>query len=441
LAERGLPVRLIEMRPASQTAVHTGGDFAELVCSNSMKSLDADSSAGSLKMELAVMGSGLLRLALANSVPAGKALAVDREAFSLAVTEALSNHPLVEVERREFSELGQLIDDPQPSIIATGPLTADGLSAALADHLGLEQLAFFDAAAPIVEAESLDFSLLFRQSRYSSGEGDYLNAALDRPTYERLVDELAHGRKVIAREFEQADLFQACQPVEEVARKGVDTLRFGACKPVGLIDPDSGRRPWAVVQLRPENRQCSAYNLVGFQTNLAYGEQERIFRMIPGLADARFLRYGVMHRNTFIDAPRLLTPSLSWREHPHVHFAGQISGTEGYVEAIASGLMAALAVYAQVKGLDAPELPRTSLFGALLGYATDPATAPYQPMHVNYGLLESLPNAIRNRRQRYAQYALRASQAIQGFRDSRPDLRWLPMLPSGFLLTGAQGDA
>ena len=430
LAQRGVRVRLFEMRPVTQTAVHKTGDLAELVCSNSMKSLDATSAAGSLKYELAVMGSRLLYWASQNRVAAGKALAVDRDGFARAVTEALSNHPNITIERAEFTDLQKVIDSSTHCIIASGPLTSDSLEAALAQVLGTDHLAFFDAAAPIVEADSLNLTRLFSQSRYEGAEagGDYLNAAMNRDEYERFINELIAARRVINHDFETSDLFQACQPIEEVARTGLDTLRYGALKPVGIIDPVTGRRPWAVVQLRAENSQRSSFNLVGFQTNLAFAEQERVFRMIPGLEQASFARYGVMHRNTFIDAPRLLTGLLAWRSHPRLHFAGQVSGTEGYVEAIASGLVAALAVYADLKEIKMPTLPEHTVFGALLAYATNPETNPYQPMHVNYGIMPALADRVSNKQQRYAQYAARAAQAITAYRLQNPGLDWLPQL-------------
>lgn len=434
LAERGVAVRLIEMRPIVQTAVHKTGSFAELVCSNSLKSLDSTSAAGSLKTELAIMGSKLLRLALDNRVAAGKALAVDRDLFAQAVTEALENHPNIRLEYREFQELSDLINSKTPSILATGPLTSKALEAQLAEALGTEHLAFFDAAAPIVEAESLNMQLLFGQSRYSEDEDDYLNAPLNRQEYEQLIEELIKSKRVIAREFESKELFQACQPVEELARKGVDTLRFGALKPVGLTDPRTGSRPWAVVQLRAENRERTAFNLVGFQTNLTFSEQQRVFRLIPGLENAQFSRFGVMHRNTFIDAPRLLSPTLAWLAHPHIHFAGQLGGTEGYVEAIASGLFAALAVYAQIQQTELPPLPTTSAFGALINYATDPSTYPYQPMHVNYGIMQALPTQVKNKKQRYQQYANRAELAMSEYRNATPKLNWLSPLNRDFFI-------
>ena len=303
------------------------------------------------------------------------------------------------------------------TILATGPLTSDALAQWLVDKTGSDNLAFFDAAAPVVMADSLDMDVLFRQSRYEQdAPGDYLNAPFDKESYDAFIAQLVAADRVIKRDFETKDLFQACQPIEEIARKGADAPRFGTCKPVGLTDPATGRRPWAAVQLRAENAQGTAYNLVGFQTNLTFGEQKRVFRMIPGLQNAEFARYGVMHRNTFIQAPRLLDRNLRLRgvDAP-VYVAGQLSGTEGYCEAIASGLMCALFVYAQLQGMQAPLLPVETAFGALLDYATDPATQDYQPMHVNFGILKPLDQHIRNKGMRYAAYAERGSRAMEGY--------------------------
>jgi len=433
-------VRLLEMRPLLSTAVHESADFAELVCSNSLKSLALSRAAGSLKQELAIYGCQLLRWALQQRVPAGQALAVDRLAFSQSVTAALSAHPNISVERAEFRDLPALITSDSPSILASGPLTSDALQQQLVQALGAQQLAFFDAVAPIVAADSLDWSQLFSQSRYQAADGDYLNAALDRDQYQRLVEELVQGQRVILRDFENHELFSACQPVEEIARQGRDSLRYGALKPVGLRDPRTARRPWAVVQLRAENRNHTSYNLVGLQTNLTFAEQQRIFRLIPGLAEARFLRYGVMHRNTFINAPQLLRPDLAWAAHPQIHFAGQLMGTEGYMEAIAGGLVAALAVYAQLQGGDFQALPSPSLLGALLAYATDSSCLNYQPMHVNFGLIPALPQPVANRRQRYRQYSQRAAAAAQGYRRAHSELAWLPALPADFLIDDSQSE-
>ena len=418
LAQRGVHVRLFEMRPETETDVHRGGDCAELVCSNSLKSTKPESAAGMLKAELAALGSQLIAAAGRSRVDAGGALAVDRDEFSAGVTSMVKDNPYIEYRVMCVSDpLDASLGAADATILATGPLTSDALAQWLVDKTGSDNLAFFDAAAPVVMADSLDMDVLFRQSRYEQdAPGDYLNAPFDKESYDAFIAELVAADRVIKRDFETKDLFQACQPIEEIARKGVDAPRFGTCKPVGLTDPATGRRPWAAVQLRAENAQGTAYNLVGFQTNLTFGEQKRVFRMIPGLQNAEFARYGVMHRNTFIQAPRLLDRDLRLRgiDAP-VYVAGQLSGTEGYCEAIASGLMCALFVYAQLQGMQAPLLPVETVFGALLDYATDPATQDYQPMHVNFGILKPLDQHIRNKGMRYAAYAERGSRAMEGY--------------------------
>ena len=418
LAQRGVHVRLFEMRPETETDVHRGGDCAELVCSNSLKSTKPESAAGMLKAELAALGSQLIAAAGRSRVDAGGALAVDRDEFSAGVTSMVKDTPYIEYRVMCVSDpLDASLGAADATILATGPLTSDALAQWLVDKTGSDNLAFFDAAAPVVMADSLDMDVLFRQSRYEQdAPGDYLNAPFDKESYDAFIAELVAADRVIKRDFETKDLFQACQPIEEIARKGVDAPRFGTCKPVGLTDPATGRRPWAAVQLRAENAQGTAYNLVGFQTNLTFGEQKRVFRMIPGLQNAEFARYGVMHRNTFIQAPRLLDRDLRLRgiDAP-VYVAGQLSGTEGYCEAIASGLMCALFVYAQLQGMQAPLLPVETVFGALLDYATDPATQDYQPMHVNFGILKPLDQHIRNKGMRYAAYAERGSRAMEGY--------------------------
>lgn len=418
LAQRGVHVRLFEMRPETETDVHRGGDCAELVCSNSLKSTKPESAAGMLKAELTALGSQLIAVAGRNRVDAGGALAVDRDEFSADVTSLVKENPYIEYRVACVSDpLDASLGDADATILATGPLTSDALAQWLVDKTGSDNLAFFDAAAPVVMADSLDMDVLFRQSRYEQdAPGDYLNAPFDKESYDAFIAELIAADRVIKRDFETKDLFQACQPIEEIARKGADAPRFGTCKPVGLTDPATGRRPWAAVQLRAENAQGTAYNLVGFQTNLTFGEQKRVFRMIPGLRNAEFARYGVMHRNTFIRAPRLLDRDLRLRgvDAP-VYVAGQLSGTEGYCEAIASGLMCALFVFARLKGVQAPLLPVETAFGALLDYATDPATQDYQPMHVNFGILKPLDQHIRNKGMRYAAYAERGSRAMEGY--------------------------
>lgn len=416
LAKRGVRVSLYEQRPQGSAPAHHTDRLAELVCSNSLKSLREESAAGLLKYELSQMGSELLQMARESAVPAGGALAVNRDVFSTMVTEAVEREPLIELVREEVTDIPE-----GTCVIAAGPLCSPALFSALCARVGTQHLSFYDAAAPIVDAETIDRSVVFSQSRYEEGLGDYLNCPMDRDEYDAFYDELVGAKRVVSREFEETDLFNACQPVEEVARKGHDTLRFGALKPVGLVDPRSGRRPWAVVQLRPENADCTAYNLVGFQTNLTWGEQARVFRMIPGLEQAEFFRYGVMHRNSFVDAPRVLDKTFAI-PGTTVRLAGQITGTEGYVEAIASGLLAALNTYADLTGAPRVSLPRTTAFGSLVAYATDPMTEPYQPMHVNFGLVPPLEGRRMKKGERYAAYARRAKQDLAAYLAQRSDL-------------------
>lgn len=408
LADKGIAVELYEMRPYRMTPAHTGESLAELVCSNSLKSMRSDSAAGLLKSELDALGSHLLCYARESAVAAGDALAVDRDVFSQRVLDAINSRDNISLIRSEVTEL----PDSQHVVIATGPLTSDALVNAMLPKVGNACLSFFDAAAPIVDADSLDLDILFEQSRYKDSEdqgGDYLNAPFEKEAYYAFIDELVNAQRVVLRDFERHDLFQACMPVEEVARKGVDALRFGALKPVGIVDPHTGRRPYAVVQLRAENRERTLFNLVGFQTNLTFGEQKRVFRMIPGLEHADFFRFGVMHRNTFIDAPRLLDQTLALRSDTRLRFAGQITGTEGYTESIATGLWAALSTYADIAGKAWEPLPATSALGSLLAYATSEDTGNYQPMHVNFGLVPPLESTKKmGKRERYQAYAERA---------------------------------
>lgn len=416
LGRRGVPVRLLEMRPHTMGPAHHTGDLAELVCSNSFKSDDPSTATGLLKRELEKLESLVVAAARRSAVPAGAALAVDRARFSAAVTASLEGLPDVEIVRTEA-----LAIPDGDVIVAAGPLASPALEAALTPLIGADRLAFFDAAAPIVDAETIDRTRVFAASRWEKGEGsDYLNCPLDRGEYERFVEALVSAERATLKDFERRDLFQACQPVEEIARSGADALRFGALKPVGLIDPQTGQRPWAVVQLRSENRAATAYNLVGFQTNLTFPEQRRVFGLIPALANAEFLRYGVMHRNSFIDAPRLLTSGMALRSDPRVRVAGQLAGTEGYLEAAATGLLAALDIV-RVRGAHPPfTLPETSALGSLIGYATDPETKDYQPMHVNFGLVPPLAERVRGKRARYDAYARRAIADFERFCDTAP---------------------
>lgn len=421
LADRGVQVDLYEMRPVRKTPVHTTDNCAELVCSNSLKSMNPDSAAGMLKYELSALNSQLLTLAEQHKVDAGGALAVDRDAFAADVTKKITDHPNITLIRKEIT---QLESNANALIVATGPLTSDALSESILRHTGVDHFAFFDAAAPIVMAESLDHKKLFSQSRYEEGVGDYLNAPFPKEEYEHFIHELVNAKRVIAKEFEQRELFQACQPIEEIARKGLDAPRYGALKPVGLTDPNTGRRPWAALQLRAEDANATSYNLVGCQTNLTFSEQQRVFRLIPGLENAEFARYGVMHRNTFIDAPRLLDRHFKLIHDPGrftdshktpIYFAGQITGTEGYSEAIMSGLYVALCVFAQLHKTELPMLPKATVTGALFDHATDPLTDPYQPMHVNFGIIPPLEPTIKNKKQRYQAYAERGRSAIESY--------------------------
>ena len=417
LARRGVPVRLVEQRPTKSSPAHHTDCFAELVCSNSLKSMRPDSAAGLLKAELERMGSELLACARQAAVPAGGALAVDRTRFSQLVGERIEASPLIEVVRREATQVPE-----GRCVIAAGPLCSDALAKSVGDLVGAESLSFFDAAAPIVDAETIDRSIVFSQSRYEEyGVGDYLNCPMDKQEYEAFMEALLGAERVVTKDFEQSDLFCACQPVEEVARTGIDAARYGAMKPVGLTDPRTGRRPWAVVQLRPENAELTSYNLVGFQTNLTWPEQRRVFRMIPGLENAEFFRYGVMHRNSFVDAPRVLDHTFAV-PGTTVRLAGQICGTEGYTEAIASGLLAALNTYADLHGLAQVELPRTGALGSLVAYATNPATSPYQPMHVNFGIVPPLEGPRLKKRDRYARYSQRALADLDAYLATRHDL-------------------
>jgi methylenetetrahydrofolate--tRNA-(uracil-5-)-methyltransferase len=419
LARRGVPVRLFEMRPNAMTPIHRSSELGELVCSNSFKSDDPETAAGLLKYELGLLGSVVLSTAREHSVPAGAALAVDRASYSAALTQRIEAHPLIGLERREVSELPD-----GPVIVATGPLTSASFEPVLTQLVGAERLSFFDAAAPVISAESIDHDVVFAASRYDKGEGaDYLNAPMSREEYDRFIAAILEADRVELRDFERKELFSACQPIEEVVRTGPDAVRYGALKPVGLTDPRTGERPWAVVQLRAENRARTAYNLVGFQTNLTFPEQRRVFALIPGLEDAEFLRYGVMHRNTFVDAPRLLNATLALRSQPRVRLAGQLTGTEGYTEAAASGLVAAMNTYADLAGLEPVVPPRVTAFGALLAYATDPETTGYQPMHVNFGLVPPLEPPVKRKRERYAAYSERARSALDTWLELRPDLR------------------
>jgi len=411
LAERGVKVTLVDMKPETMSPAHQSPQLCELVCSNSLRSDNPATGAGLLKAELRKLGSLVIACADEHSVPAGEALAVDRDGFGGAVTGRLSAHRNVRIERRLANEI-----PAGPTVLATGPLTGGALAEQIRDLLGGDRLYFYDAIAPIVAADSVDPELSFRASRWGKGEGDsegggdYLNCPLDEAEYRAFVGEVLAGRKVQPHAFEDPVYFEGCLPIEVMAERGLDTLRFGPMKPVGLVDPRTGRRPYAAVQLRPENRYLTAYNLVGFQTRLAYPEQQRIFKMIPALHAAEFLRLGAIHRNTFIDSPNLLGPALELRARPNAHVAGLLTGVEGYIESCAMGLLAALFLEARLRGAELPPPPATTAHGGLYAHVTTPR-APgeaFQPTNINFGLLPPLAgkHSKRDRKRLMAERAL-----------------------------------
>lgn len=409
LAQRGIPVRLVEMRPGVSTPAHQTGKLAELVCSNTFKSTEITNAHGLLKAELRLLGSLLLEIAERVRVPGGAALAVDRAAFSGAVSSRIESHPQIEIERCEATIL------PSPGVVATGPLTSDRLAQAIRERLGTESLAFFDAIAPIVSAESLDYSRLYRLSRYGKGDGDdYLNAPLEEAEYQGLVEALQNGVQYTGHDFDAVPYFEGCLPVEEMARRGRDTLRFGPLKPVGLRDPE-GRDPFAVVQLRQDDKAGQMWNMVGFQTRLRTSEQQRIFRSIPGLERAEFLRYGSIHRNTYLNSPAALTAHLADKRDERLLFAGQLVGVEGYTESLASGLLAGANLARLLEGRDPLIPPRETMFGALMRYVHEADATRFQPMNANFGLLPPLETLVRDRRKKRRMLAERALAAMRQF--------------------------
>jgi methylenetetrahydrofolate--tRNA-(uracil-5-)-methyltransferase len=422
-AQRGVDVVLFEMRPARSTPAHQTADFAELVCSNSLKSESENTAPWLLKEEMRRAGSLLLQIARECAVPAGHALAVDRVTFAAKVTEAISREPRITVRREEAASVEE--SGLQITVIATGPLTSDALAgeiarlsagpaAAEADSLDGPDIAalkrsatpnphlyFYDSISPIVEADSIDMARVYMAARYDKGSADYINCPMTREDYDRFYDALLAAQSVEERDWEKLNYFESCLPIEEIARRGRDTLRFGPMKPVGLIDPRTGRMPYAVVQLRQENLRADSYNLVGFQNHLKFGEQARVLRLIPGLENARFLRYGQIHRNTYINSPALLRETLQMKAHPRVLFAGQICGVEGYVESIATGLMAGLHAAALAAGGEAVPPPRASAFGSLTHYVTHADAKNFQPANITFDLLPALDKKVRDRKERH----------------------------------------
>jgi methylenetetrahydrofolate--tRNA-(uracil-5-)-methyltransferase len=418
LAERGIEVTLFEMRPRKTTGAHVSDRLGELVCSNSFGSKLPDRAPGMLKAELDLLGSLLMRIAEHSALPAGGALAVDREAFAAQVSAALEAHPRIHIAREEVTAIPD-----GPAIIATGPLTSPALAQAIGALTGEQYLYFYDAIAPIVTADSIDMSIAFRASRYGRGqedEGDYINCPLNRDEYEAFVTALLNAETAELRDFEREDphFFEGCLPVEQIAARGRESLSFGPMRPVGLRDPRTGKRPYAVVQLRRDNLAGSLYNLVGFQTNLKWGQQERVLRLIPGLAQAEFVRMGQMHRNTFINSPALLEPTLQFRSRPALFFAGQITGVEGYMGNVATGLLAGVNLARLLHDQATVALPPTTMLGALCHYVTHAESAHFQPMKSNFGILPELDAPPRDKRQRAAAYVTRGLHDLRALMEA-----------------------
>ena len=412
LTRHGIPVILHEMRPVKSDEAHKTAYFAELVCSNSLRAGNIENAVGLLKEEMRRLGSLIMQKADEHQVPAGGALAVDRDGFAAAVTEAVKANPLVTVIHEEVTDLESL---EGTVIVASGPLTSDALFADIKKLLQADYLHFFDAAAPIVTADSLDYDKVYRASRYDKGGADYLNCPFyTKEEYVAFWEALCNAESAPVKDFEH-DVFEACMPIEEMAARGEDTMRFGPLKPVGLIDPRNGKEAYAVVQLRQDNAAASLYNLVGFQTHLKWPEQRRVFGMIPGLENAEFIRFGVMHKNTYLNSPQLLDKHFNLRNNKRFYFAGQMTGVEGYVESAASGLMAGLAAARAVLELPEVEFPEVTAHGALANYISNPAIENFQPMNINFGLIPPLTVRIRKKREKNAQIAARALEALDGF--------------------------
>lgn len=428
IAKRGIKVKLYEMKPDKFTEAHSNKNLAEIVCSNSFKSNLHTNACGLLKEELRKLDSLLIRIADETQIPAGQALAVDRELFSQKVTEELEKNPLIEIIHQEVTEI-ERIAEKGIVIIATGPLTSEGLSKKISKITGEDKLHFYDAAAPIVTKESIDFNIAFFGNRYEQEKGkdetiddwkerlhkqeaSYINLPMNKDEYEKFVEELINAEVITLHEFEKREIFEGCMPVEVMAKRGKDTLRYGPLKPVGFDDPRTGKRPYAVIQLRQDNELGTIYNIVGFQTNLKYGEQKRIFGMIPGLQNAEFVKYGVMHRNTYINSTKLLDNTYNFKDNKNIYFAGQITGVEGYVESISSGMVSALNAVAQIKNESRIEFSNLTMIGALAKYIST-ANDKFQPMNANFGIIPELPKRIKDKKIKYGMLADRAIENLK----------------------------
>ena len=428
IAKRGIKVKLYEMKPDKFTEAHSNKNLAEIVCSNSFKSNLHTNACGLLKEELRKLDSLLIKMADETQIPAGQALAVDRELFSQKVTEELEKNPLIEIIHQEVTEI-EKIAEKGIVIIATGPLTSEGLSKEISKITGEDKLHFYDAAAPIVTKESIDFNIAFFGNRYEQERGkdetiddwkeriqkqeaSYINLPMNKDEYEKFVEELVNAEVVTLHEFEKREIFEGCMPVEVMAKRGKDTLRYGPLKPVGFDDPRTGKRPYAVIQLRQDNELGTIYNIVGFQTNLKYGEQKRVFGMIPGLQNAEFVKYGVMHRNTYINSTKLLDNTYNFKDNKNIYFAGQITGVEGYVESISSGMVSALNAVAQIKNESKIEFSNLTMLGALAKYISTPNDK-FQPMNANFGIVPELPKRIKDKKIKYGMLADRAIENLK----------------------------
>ncbi|MBO7423989.1 MAG: methylenetetrahydrofolate--tRNA-(uracil(54)-C(5))-methyltransferase (FADH(2)-oxidizing) TrmFO [Oscillospiraceae bacterium] len=417
LAKRGIGVKLVDMKPRKMTPAHKSKYFSELVCSNSLRSDELSNAVGLLKAEMRAMGSLFLESADRNRVPAGGALAVDREGFARTVTERLSACETIEIVSEEVSELPE-----GEVVVASGPLSSDAIAGTIHTLCGEEGLHFYDAVAPIVTLESVDLSSAFFASRYDKGTADYVNCPMDREEYLRFVAELAHAQEAAVHGFDDGAVFEGCMPVEVMARRGVDTLRYGPLKPVGLIDPRTGKDNYAVVQLRKDNAEGTLYNLVGFQTHLTFGEQKRVFSMIPALHDAEFVRYGVMHRNTFLNSPHLLDRYYRLRTEPRISFAGQMTGVEGYVESAASGMLVGIETAARLLGLPPVNFPQETAVGALAQYVSSGSVGEFQPMNINFGIISPLEYRVKGKRNKNAEISARSLKWIEQMKNEREDL-------------------
>ena len=417
LAKRGIGVKLIDMKPQKMTPAHKSRYFSELVCSNSLRSDELSNAVGLLKAEMRAMDSLFLESADLNRVPAGGALAVDREGFARTITERLSACDNIEIVSEEVSELPE-----GDVVVASGPLSSDAIAGTIRTLCGEEGLHFYDAVAPIVTLESVDLSSAFFASRYDKGTADYVNCPMDKEEYLRFVTELANAQEAAVHGFDDGAVFEGCMPVEVMARRGVDTLRYGPLKPVGLIDPRTGKDNYAVVQLRKDNAEGTLYNLVGFQTHLTFGEQKRVFSMIPALHDAEFVRYGVMHRNTFLNSPRLLDRYYRLRSEPRISFAGQMTGVEGYVESAASGMLVGIETAARLLGLPPVDFPQETAVGALAQYISSGSIGEFQPMNINFGIISPLGYRVKGKRNKNAEISARSLKWIEQMKNERKDL-------------------